>query len=349
VEPISVVVCNYQGVEHLPHCLGALRAQTRPPAELIVVDNASTDASEALVRERFPEARWIALQRNAGPAPARNRGLVEAAHRLVLLVDNDAVLAPDCLERLAAAWREGVALVQPRSVFDADPARVHYDGGRFHYAGLYSLRNFGVPLERAEGRGVLEVDGAVSVVLLADRDVLLAAGGFDPRFFILFEDLDLSYRLRLEGRTILSVEEALVRHRGGTSGISYRGPAGYPRERTFLHSRNRWIFLLKNYRVATLCAALPGLALYELAAAGFALASGHLGDYLRGKRELLLGLGTTLAARAEIQERRRLTDRELLVGGPLTIHRDLGPRSLSAAALDRALALWWKVARPLAG
>ena len=73
MEPISVVVCNYQGALHLPHCLGALRAQTHAPAELIVVDNASTDASEALVRERFPEARWIGLQRNAGPAPARNR------------------------------------------------------------------------------------------------------------------------------------------------------------------------------------------------------------------------------------------------------------------------------------
>jgi GT2 family glycosyltransferase len=226
---------------------------------------------------------------------------------------------------------------------------VHYDGGRFHYAGLYSLRNFGVPLERAEGRGVLAVDGAVSVALLADRDLVLAAGGFDPRFFILFEDLDLSYRLRLEGRTILSVEEALVRHRGGTPGISHRAPTGYPRQRTFLHSRNRWIFLLKNYRVATLLAALPGLLLYELAALVFALTSGHLGAYARGKLELLQGLGATLAARETIQQRRRLTDRELLVGGPLTLHASLGQRSLAAAGLDRGLSLWWRLAHALAG
>jgi GT2 family glycosyltransferase len=349
VEPISVVVCNYQGVEHLPHCLEALRRQDHRPAELIVVDNASSDGSRELVRERFPEARLIELAENQGPAPARNRGLREAAHRLVLLVDNDAVLAPDCLERLCAAWREGVALVQPRCVFDADPARVHYDGGWFHYAGLFSLRNFGVPLERAEGRGALEVDGAVSVVLLADRDPVLAAGGFDPRYFILFEDLDLSYRLRLEGLSVLAVEEALVRHRGGTAGISFRERQAYPIRRTYLHSRNRWIFLVKNYRLATLCAALPGLLFYELAAAGFALVSGHARAYWKGKLDFLRGLGATLEARSEVQARRRLADRELLVGGPLTIHPDLRGRSALVGVLDGGLALWWKLARWLAG
>jgi GT2 family glycosyltransferase len=314
-----------------------------------VVDNASTDGSRELVRGRFPEARLVELARNEGPAPARNRGLAEAAHRLVLLVDNDAVLAPDCLERLAAAWRPGVALAQPRCVFDADPGRVHYDGGWFHYAGLFSLRNFGVALERAEGRGALEVDGAVSVVLLADREPVLAAGGFDPRYFILFEDLDLSYRLRLEGLAVLAVEEALVRHRGGTAGISFREQQAYPSRRTYLHSRNRWIFLLKNYRLATLCAALPGLLIYELAAAAFALAAGHARAYLAGKRDVLRGIGATLAARSAVQARRRLCDRELLVGGPLTIHPDLRGRSVLVGALDRGLALWWRLAGWLAG
>jgi len=198
VDAISVVVCNYQGAEHLPPCLEALRAQTLTPDEVIVVDNASTDGSVQLVRERFPEVRLVEMGENRGPCPARNRGLREAQNRLVLLVDNDAVLAPDVLAKLAAALRPGVALVQPRSVFASEPDRVHYDGGSFHYAGLFALRNFGRPLAQAEGSGTLEVDGAVSVVLLTDRDVVLAAGGFDEAFFILFEDLDLSYRLRLE-------------------------------------------------------------------------------------------------------------------------------------------------------
>ena len=350
--PISAVVCNYQGEGHLPHCLAGLAAQTHAIDELIVVDNGSTDRGLELVREQAPHARIVAMETNAGPGPARNRGVEEARNELVLLVDNDAVLAPDCLAQLVAAWRDGVAFVQPRSVFDAEPDRVHYDGGSLHYAGLFSLRNFGTPLAEAEGEGVVAVDGAISVTLLTSRTVLRELGGFDPRYFILFEDLDLSYRARLEGLAILSVESALVRHRSGTAGISFRDEskeAEYPARRVFLHSRNRWIFLAKNYRLLTLLVAAPGILFYELVWFVFALKSGHPLAWLEGKLAFLTGLGKTLADRSRIQERRRLSDRELLVPGPLTIHAQLEKSSSLVGAIDRLLTLWWTAVRRLAG
>lgn len=345
MEPISVVVCNYQGAEHLPPCLDAIAAQTAPADEVLVVDNASTDGSVALVRERFASVRVVEMGENRGPCPARNRGLQEARNRLVLLVDNDAVLAPDVLAKLAAAMQPGVALVQPRSVFAAEPERVHYDGGSFHYAGLFTLRNFGRPLAEAEGAGTVEVDGAVSVVLLAERDVVLAAGGFDEAYFILFEDLDLSYRLRLEGHRILSVEDALVHHRAGTAGISYRGDVEYPARRAFLHSRNRWLFLVKCYRPWTLLVAAPGLIAYELAWALFTLLSGNALPYVEGKAQFLRALPRTLAQRRVVQERRTRPDRELLVGGPLTVSPQLAGRSVFLGVLDGALRAWWRLAR----
>ncbi len=347
MEPISVVVCNYQGAEHLPPCLEAIAAQTLTPDEVLVVDNASTDGSAELARLGRPGVRLIEMDENRGPCPARNRGLAEARNRLVLLVDNDAVLAPDALEKLAAAVRPGVALLQPRSVFAAEPDRVHYDGGALHYAGLFSLRNFGRPLAEAEGAGTVEVDGAVAVALLADRDVVLAAGGFDETFFILFEDLDLSFRLRLEGHTILSVEEALVRHRAGTAGISYRGDVEYPARRAFLHSRNRWLFLVKCYRPWTLLVAAPGLITYELAWAAFALRSGNVFSYLEGKLAFLRELPGTLARRRTVQARRARPDRELLVGGPLTVSPQLAGRSSALRLLDSLLSAWWRVVRSI--
>jgi GT2 family glycosyltransferase len=348
VDPISVVVCNYQGAEHLPPCLEAIAAQTLAPDEVLLVDNASTDGSREVVREHFPDVRVIEMQANRGPCPARNRGLREARNRLVLLVDNDAVLAPDALEKLVAAMRPGVALVQPRSVFAAEPERVHYDGGAFHYAGLFSLRNFGRPLAEAVGSGVVEVDGAVSVVLLADRGPLLDAGGFDETFFILFEDLDLSYRLRLAGHTILSVEDALVQHRAGTAGTSYREQERYPARRAFLHSRNRWLYLVKCYRLRTLLLALPALLVYELVWLLFTLRSGHLLRYLHGKLAFLHALPGTLVQRRAVQRSRKRPDRELLVGGPLTVNPQLED-SAAVRALDRLLSGWWRLVRGLAG
>jgi GT2 family glycosyltransferase len=348
--PVSVVVCNFDGERYLDECLAAVYALRGEVSEVIVVDNASRDASRRILAERHPRVRVIAMERNDGPCPARNAGLRAAANRWVLALDNDAVPAPDVLEKLVAAARSrpAVALVQPRSVFASEPSRVHYDGGAFHYAGLIALRNFYRPLAEAEGEGTLAVDCAVSVALLCDRDAVLAAGGYDESFFILFEDLDLSYRLRSRGLEILSVEDAIVLHKGGTPGISFREGPRYPADRVFLHSRNRWFFLAKNYRASTLLAALPGLLLYELVWLGFAASSGGLVAWARGKLRFLRDLPRTLDARREQQARRTVGDRRLLAGGPLTVTPALRSKPLARAvlgALDRCLRGWWRVAR----
>ncbi|MCC6406054.1 MAG: glycosyltransferase family 2 protein [Planctomycetes bacterium] len=351
---ITAVVVNYNGAEHLPPCLEGLALQGPRIDRVLVVDNASTDGSPALVAQRFPAATVIELGENRGPCPARNAGLRAASTEWVLLVDNDAVLTEGVLEKLivAARSRPDVALVQPRSVFATEATRVHYDGGELHYVGLFALRNFYVPLAEARGVGTLEVGGAVSVALLVRRELVLALGGFDERYFILFEDLDLSFRLRAAGHAILSVEDALVLHRGGTPGISFRKAASYPRSRAFFHSRNRWYFLDANYRRRTLALAAPGLLLYELVWLAFCLKDRTLGGWLEGKVAFLKDGAGRRAARERTRAVRRVGDRELLVGGPLTIAPQLSRRGFAAAVLqflDGALALWWKLVRPWIG
>jgi GT2 family glycosyltransferase len=352
--PVTVAICNYNGEQHLPHCLDAVRALRGEIAEVLLADNASTDGSLALLRERYPEVRVLALSDNRGPTAARNALMRAARTRWVLALDNDAVCAPDLLLRLTAALadRPGIAIAQPRSLLDADPSRVHYDGGGFHYAGLVALRNFYVPLEEALGSGVVPVDCAIAVALLLDRERILALGGYDEGYSILFEDLDLSWRVRLAGLGIVSVEEALVRHRGGTEGVSFREGTSYPRQRVFLHSYQRWRFLLKSFRWRTLLVAAPGLLAYELFFAGFSLAGGNGGAWLQGKLRLLRELPEILALRREVQAGRRARDRELLVGGPLTttpLVRRSALRRCLQGALDRSLRAWWWLVRPLAG
>ncbi len=350
--PIRAVVCNYNGREHLPPCLAALRAQTRKLAEILVVDNASEDDSRELLAREHPDVRVETLGRNEGPCPARNRALELVGDEWILLVDNDAVLASDALAKLehAALAHPEVSVIQPRSVFDAQPDVVHYDGGSLHYCGLFSLRNFHVPVVRAESSGTVEVGGLIAVALLVKRSVLRELGGFDAAYFVLFEDLDLSHRLRMAGHRILSVEDALCRHRGGTAGISYRGAVEYPRRRAFLHSRNRWIHLFKNHSWRTLLLTAPALLCYELVWALFTLASGTFGGYLQGKAAFLRGIPRTLRERSAVQRTRRVRDRDLLVGGPLTIAPQLdrgGARSFALRALDRALWAWWSLVKPL--
>lgn len=353
VGPVTLIVVNYDGRAHLEACLSALEGMRGEVAERILVDNGSSDDSLEFVRGRHPAWRVLELGANLGPAAARNAGLSAARTPFVLALDNDVVVAADTLERLVAALeqRPDVALAQPRSVFDGDPTRVHYDGGAFHYVGLFALRNFYRPLAEAEGRGVVEVGGVISLALLVDRKAVLGLGGYDERMFILFEDLDLSYRLRLAGWRLVCVEDALVRHRAGTPGVSFREGPRYPVRRTFLHARNRWLFLAKCYSLRTLLVASPGLLLYEAVSLAFGLRSGQAWAWLRGRLASLALLRSTRRLRRDVQRARVLPDRELLVGGPWTVTPDLAAGRSRAwiARVDSWLARFWKRVHRLAG
>lgn len=352
IDGISAVVCNFQGEAYLEECLRSVLAQPGID-EVLVVDDGSTDRSVALVRERFPSVRVLELKKNSGPCAARNAGMRAARHRFVLAVDNDAILEAGAVEKLRRALeaRADCVVAQTRSVLADEPSRVHYDGGSFHYVGLLSLRNFYRPLAEAAGDGVVDADALIGICALLDRDVVLAVGGYDEGFFYLAEDFELSLRLRILGHRLLSVEDAIVRHRSGTSGLSFRGGA-YPARRALLQSRNRWRILAKLYAGRTLVAALPGILLYEIAWLVFVAIQGHLGAHLAGKRAFAAGLPELLRSRRAIQRARRVRDRDLLVGGPLTFAPSLVGSGVARAAskvLDSLLRAWWWIARPLSG
>lgn len=343
--PISAVVCNFNGEHYLDACLTSLLSLEGELDELIVVDNGSTDGSVELVRRQFPGVRLLVLPANGGPCVARNAGVRAARNRFVLAVDNDAVLLPDTLRKLREALEQhpGAVAAQPRSVYANEPDRVHYDGGAFHFVGLYSLRNFGVPIAQAEGVGTLAVDGLIAICILIDTQAFAAVGGYDEDFFILFEDLDLSMRLRIAGYDLLSVEHALVLHRGGTPGISFRGDE-YPKFRAFYHSRNRWLLIYKNYSARGFLAAFPGMLLYELAWLLFAIRAGHLRAHFAGKIDFLRFLGRERPKRRRVQASRRMPDRALLVGGPVTFSPQLVASPVArmlARGLDRSLRIVW--------
>lgn len=355
---VSAVLCNFNGEDYLPECLDALLALETPLDEVLVVDDASTDGSVALLEERYAgRVRVLTAERNGGPCVARNRGLREARNRRVLLVDNDVVVEPDILGKLTAALdaRPDAVAAQPRSVVYDAPDVVHYDSAWFHYIGVMSLRNFFTPLAEAEGEGVVDVDGLVALTALVDRDKVVEAGSFDESFFYLMEDYDLALRLRLRGWALLSVEDAIVRHKGGTVGLSFREDREgrrYPGRRAYYHARNRLMIPVKCYRWRTLLFCAPAFVTYELVWLVFSAVKGNLGPTARGKLAFWSELGNVLRARREIQRTRAVDDRDLLRGGPLTLTPQLvaKPTSrLAMQALDVWLRFWWTLVRPLCG
>jgi hypothetical protein len=117
-----------------------------------------------------------------------------------------------------------------------------------------------------------------------------------------------------------------------------------------LHSRNRWIHLLKNHQWRTLVLTAPALLAYEAVWVAFTFASGTFGGYCEGKFALLRWMPSIFREREKAQRARCRRDRDLLVGGPLTVAPQLGGSSLRASllrALDTGLRAWWALVRTL--
>lgn len=346
--PVSAVVINYNGEAYLEACIDSIKAQTVPVDEIVVVENASTDGSLSVLNSKFRGIELVRMKDNVGACIARNVGMRAAKYRFVLLVDNDVVLEPNVLERLREELeaRPDAVMAQPRSVYKGEPERIHYDGGNFHYVGLISLHNFGALKAGAVSPPVEEIDVGISLCLLLDKKEAIDAGGFDEGFFILFEDLDLSHRLRLAGHKILKINDALAHHDEGTAGISFREETDYPSRRVFFHSRNRWLYMVKCFRLWTLLVCLPGILVYEAAWLLFALKEGNLGAWFKGKRAFFGAFREARRKRRGVQKRRKVGDRDLLVGGPLTLSPNLAAsQGLGARLLDGTLRAWWALCR----
>lgn len=212
---VTVVIPNYNGAHLLPATLDALRAQSAQGFRVIVVDNGSADASLAVLATR-PEVQVLALPRNRGFAGGVNAGVAAATTDLVAILNSDARPAPDWLECLLS-----VAATSAGDVWAWGSVLLHEDGtiesagDAWRGTSAYKLlRERDVTALPAEPYEVFAPPGAAP---LCRRSVMTELGGYDERFFLYYEDVDLSWRARLAGYRALLVPGARVVHLGGAS------------------------------------------------------------------------------------------------------------------------------------
>ena len=223
----SVVIPNWNGAQHLPVCLDALRAQTYPHLEVIVVDNASTDGSQALVREQYPEVRLLALDRNLGLTGGNNAGFHAAQGEFLISLNNDTEADSRFVEALVAALVE-----HPEAGMAAAKMLLYDRRDTIHSAGDgYGLD--GIPYNRGvwqrdegqfDGPGWIfgGCGGAVGY-RRAMLDDVAARGSdtwavFDESFFMYCEDVDLNWRAQRAGWRCWYTPEAVVYHKLSATG-----------------------------------------------------------------------------------------------------------------------------------
>jgi GT2 family glycosyltransferase len=235
---VTVVVVTWQGGHLLGPCLDSLARQT-VPHDVVVVDNASTDDTPAVLAAR-PDVRVIRNQRNLGFAGGAQQGLDAATSEWVALLNNDAVAEPGWLAALlqAAVTVPGTAAVTSQLLLaGTDPPQVN-NAGVVILPTLYGA-------DRAAGAhpatvtAPAEVFGFSGGAALLRRSAAVAVGGFPERFFLYYEDTDLSWRLRLAGWRIRYEPTAVVHHlHAASSDVSSPLFA-------FHNERNRLLMLLR--------------------------------------------------------------------------------------------------------
>lgn len=302
-----MVIVNWNSNHHLKQCLQCLQAQSRRPTRIIVVDNASTDSSLESIVAFIPEIILIKLAKNIGFAAANNLAVERYTEcEWIALLNPDAFPAPDWLEKLLQAAHDhpDYGFFASRLLDAADPERLDGAGDVCHISGLVWRRGYGC----AAARSYLareEIFSSCAAAALYRRSAFIAAGGFDARYFCYSEDVDLGFRLRLQGQRCLYVPEAQVRHVGSAS-------SGRRSDFTLYHGHRNYVWTyVKNMPTLLFWAfLLPHILLNLVSIVWFTL-SGRGRVIVQSKRDALKGVPSMWKQREMIQRSRRASLGEL--------------------------------------
>ncbi len=304
---ISVIIPNWNGGHHLPTCLDALRRQTYPRVEVLVVDNASTDGSPALLARDYPEVRLVQLAENRGFAGACNAGIRASSGPIVALLNNDTEADPRWLAEIASAFAR-----HPEVGIVASKMLLFDQRHVFHTAGdLYGVD--GVPINRGvwqEDVGQFdreeEVFSACGGTAAYRRAMLDEVGLLDEDFFFSCEDLDLAWRAQLAGYRCLYVPTAVVYHKLSATGGGVTA--------SFYDGRNFLYLIAKDYPGSLLRRYWPRVVRAQLRIAWDALRAWRgaaARARLRGQLAGLWGLPRMVRKRRAVQRTRRVSDEYL--------------------------------------
>lgn len=247
----AIYTPHHSGAERLGRTLRSLAEQSRP-ADVVVADNGSNDGSVELVRSEFPEVVLLELGENLGFGRAIDRAVEERPADPLLLLNDDIECEPCFVEAMLDAAAEGADAVAGVLVQEADP-------GLIDSAGVVADRTLmgfdhlhGEPLEAAETAA--DPLGPTGGAALYRLDAFRAAGGFDERIFLYYEDLDLALRLGAAGGRCRLAPGARAVH-------AYSASAGAASAFKYGHTGWSRAYMLRRYGVMS----RPGTALRALA------------------------------------------------------------------------------------
>ncbi|HOP48344.1 MAG TPA: glycosyltransferase family 2 protein [Desulfobacteraceae bacterium] len=206
---LSVIIINYNTADLLAGCLNSVFEQSGCKFEVIVVDNASHDNSQSIVRNEFPYVKLIANESNIGFSRANNKGLEVCGGDYIYFLNPDTELRQgvfismiEFMDSYKDIGLAGTGIVNPDGSFQPS-LETHYPGQRHAKRELKGLRG--------------DIAWVLGASMIIRREIIQELGGFDERFFLYGEDQDLCLRVRKAGWVIGFIPDAVAVHWGAQS------------------------------------------------------------------------------------------------------------------------------------
>jgi hypothetical protein len=274
---VSIILVNYNGAEVVLNCLRSLLQFLHTvPYEIIVVDNASTDGSAALIAQQFPAVKLIKQAENRGFGAGNNVGATDARGEFLLLLNTDTLLSSDVLPPLIKLMEAhptvgivGTKLLNTDGTLQLSVADEISIVGE--YKTLKQLKQYTHPQQRnaieQRFQHVQTVDIVIGAAFFIRRSLFETLNGFDETFFMYFEESDLCQRSRDQGWQVLYTPDVAITHLGGYSvgKVSNRMQLEYRRSQLYYYRKHRpvWeqillrLYLMIKFTIAALKSLKP--------------------------------------------------------------------------------------------
>ncbi len=280
---VSIIILNFNQLKVTLEFLESTKLLTYPNYEIILVDNASKENPGEIVKKLFPNVKVIINQINLGFTGGNNVGIKAAKGDFIFIVNNDTEVTPNLLEKLLEPFYsdETIGVTSPKIRYFDQPDMIQYAGfteinpitGRNKSIGDKEIDKgqYNIPVYTAYAHGA---------AMLLKREVIEKAGSLADVFFIYYEELDWSARIRRAGYKIFYQPEALIFHKesvtmGKESAI-----------KAYYHNRNRILFMRRNsnkrdfalFTIFLVFAIIPKTILKYISKGQFQ----HLGNLFKG-------------------------------------------------------------------
>lgn len=315
---VSIIIINYNGKDYLKRCIESILENNYSNYEIIVVDNASTDGTAEMLKKDFngiAGLRFVSLDKNYGPAKARNEGVKLAKGEIISFLDNDTEVDPYWISNALKYFENDskIGALQCKLLLLNDKNRIDYAGEYLGSLGfLVHVARYGEE-DNGQYDEAKELLAAKSAGMFIRKDVFDKIGGFDDDYFIFVEETDLGWRAWLAGyKTIFAYDSKVYHYYSATKVLTDKNFNNYLVR--FHGPKNYILTLYKNLSFRNLILILPKhiflwfcLAMYLILTgkhnSGFNILKGigwNIANYQKNRKKRIL-----------IQQSRTISDGEL--------------------------------------